>query len=96
MTNTWRNFAAQLTPDQVAQFERMQLAGVPDADPALAAATLDLAIELAAMNRARTMPAREIVDQLVNRIGEAETRRRLGLPASTDLYRRAEMLDGGR
>lgn len=49
-TITWRNFAAQLTPDQVARFERMQLAGVPGTDPALSAATLDLAIELAAMN----------------------------------------------
>ncbi len=42
----WRDFAGQLTPDQRARFERMDTAGVPDADAALAAAMLELALEL--------------------------------------------------
>ena len=43
---------------------------------------------------ARTMPARELVAELVARLGEAEIRRRLRLPATADLGRFADKLDG--
>ena len=46
---TWRDLAGQLTPDQMARFERMDTAGVPNADAALAAAMLELARKLAGL-----------------------------------------------
>lgn len=50
---TWRAFVGQLTPEQIARFERMDAAGIPDEDPALAAAMLELAIECAAIGGRR-------------------------------------------
>jgi hypothetical protein len=47
-------------------------------------------------NLARSMPARELVDQLVGRLGAAETCRRLRLPATTDLHQFADTLDSPR
>jgi hypothetical protein len=39
------------------------------------------------------IPARELIDEVVGRLGAAETCRRAGLPASTDLRQFANKLD---
>jgi hypothetical protein len=41
------------------------------------------------------IPARELMEELIRRLGVAETRLRLGVPASTDLRKLADELDEG-
>jgi hypothetical protein len=40
------------------------------------------------------IPARELIDELIRRLGVEETCRRLNVPESTDLYQLAAELDG--